>query len=82
MEMLSQMLDSRLQADFDYRDLMTGPEALLPPKRPAPMPRQVLEFWTPQKALGNVVHGFIELSRPRRALQPAAIPVQKADESR
>jgi len=81
-EMLSQMFNESLQTDIDYRDLMSGPEAATPPRRPAPMPRQVLEFWTPQRALQNFVHAFMELRRPPRALQHAAISVPKADEPR
>jgi hypothetical protein len=81
-EMLSQMFKEALQDDIDYRDLMSGLEASVPPRQPAPMPRQVLMFWTPQLAVRNLAHALRELRRPAPAVQPAAIPVPTADEPR
>lgn len=80
--MFSQMLDNRLPGGADYRELMPDSEAATPPRQPAPMPRQVLEFWTPQLALRNVVHVLGELRRPAPAIQTASISVPKADEPR
>jgi hypothetical protein len=76
------MFNEDLQRNIDYRDLMFEPEAATPPRRPAPMPRQVLVFWTPQQALRNIVHTLRELRLPQRAVQHAAISVAKADEPR
>jgi hypothetical protein len=76
------MFKEALQDEIDYRDLMSGPEVSTPPRQPAPMPRQVLMFWTPQAALQNLVHVLKELRPPLRAVQHAAISVPKADEPR
>ena len=80
--MFSQMLDDRLPGEVDYRELMSASEAATPPRQPAPMPRQTLEFWTPQLAFRNFVHVLIELRRPAPAIQPATISVPNADEPR
>lgn len=82
MEMFSQMLEDRLPGKVDYHELMSGSEAATPPRQPAPMPRQVLLFWTPQLALRNFVYALRELRRPAPAIQPATISVPKADEPR
>ena len=82
METLSQMFNDGFHSDVDYRDLMFGPEAATPPRQPTPMPRQVLEFWTPQRTLQNLVHVLRELRQPPRAVQHATIAVPKADEPR
>jgi hypothetical protein len=63
--MLSQMFNESLQTDINYRDLMSGPEAATPPRRPAPMPRQVLEFWTPQRALQHAAISVPKADEPR-----------------
>lgn len=76
------MRDDRLQGGIDYRDLMFGPEASLPARQPAPMPRQVLVFWGPQLALRNVIVSLRDLRRPPRVVQHAVISVPKADEPR
>jgi hypothetical protein len=82
-EMFSQMFDNRLPGGPDYRELMPDAEAATPPRQSAPMPRQVLQFWTPQLALRNFVHVLGELPRrPAPAIQPATISVPKADEPR
>jgi hypothetical protein len=80
--MFSEMLDDRSLGAVDYRELMSGSEAPTPPRRPAPMPRQVLEFWTPQLVARNLVHALTELRQPVPAIQPATISVPKADEPR
>jgi hypothetical protein len=79
-ETLSQMFNEGLQRDIDYRDLMSSPDVSMPPRQPGLMPRQVLVFWTPQRALQNFVHGLRELRQPPRAMQHATISVPKADE--
>ena len=81
-EILSQMFDDRFRGDVDYRDLMSGAEALTPPRQPSPMPRQVLVFWTPQVAAQYVLHALRELRQPAAVVQHAAISVPKADAPR
>lgn len=47
-----------------------------PPLRQAPMPTQVLAFWTPRMAVTAVLRSMIPPMRP--VVQPAPIPVTRA----
>ncbi|MGH9809021.1 MAG: hypothetical protein ACRD9W_17515, partial [Terriglobia bacterium] len=50
-----------------------------PPRRPAPMPMQVLTYWTPGAVFTAFLHGMTEGMGPHRVLRRAAIPVTHND---
>jgi hypothetical protein len=52
-----------------------------PPRRPAPMPRQTLEFWSPRLLILVLLTPFKAMLRPRLAVQRAPAAVN-ADEPR
>ena len=46
------------------------------------MPRQTVVFWTPRLLLAATLRSMMELRRPLRIMQRAAISVPNADEPR
>ena len=58
------------------------PDEATPPLCPAPMPRQTVVFWTPRLLLAATLRSMMELRRPLRIMQRAAISVPNADEPR
>ena len=71
--------EQRSQADrIDFARLL---EDATPGRRVAPMPRQVLVFWTPRRALRAGLRLMKEL---RRSQQPrrAVVPIPNLDEPR
>ena len=75
--------------DHDLQDMSAGagqlplPDTSTPPLCPAPMPSQMILFWTPHAAVAVGVRAMIELCRPRRrATQAAAVTLPSSDEAR
>lgn len=67
-----------MRASVDFPEL----EAATPPRRPSPMPRQTVVFWTPRRV---VTESFRALAAPRwlpRITRSAVIPIAKIDEPR
>jgi hypothetical protein len=56
-------------------------EAATPPRRPAPMPRQTLDFWTPRLAMAAMRVLLRGLRQAQPALQHAPVTVN-VDEPR
>jgi len=58
-------------------------EVVTPPRSPAPMPRQVMTFWTPRLAFAAMLRGLKGLRRSlRTARRAATVPVPNFDEQR
>jgi hypothetical protein len=60
---------------------MAAIETATPPRRPAPMPRQTLVFWTPRLVMTTMLTLVKEPRQPQPAVQHAPVPVT-FDESR
>lgn len=75
------MSNRLLQAAVETVERVSAYEDATPPRQPAPMPRQVLTFWTPRQVLSSSLRGLKQLRRPPRAIQRATV-VANIDDAR
>jgi hypothetical protein len=65
------MSNRLLQAAVQTVERVSAYEDATPPRQPAPMPRQVLAFWTPRRLLVSSLRALKQ--QPSRAIQQATV---------
>jgi hypothetical protein len=71
-----------MRAQADHVEGASAAREMAPPRRPAPMPRQAIVFWTPRLLAKTMAGALKELGRLPRTTRPATISISKFDAPR